>query len=271
MATYVIGDVQGCFEQLKMLLDKINYNPNNDTLWFAGDIVNRGPDSLATVRFIMQQKKAITILGNHDISLLARAFNAIDAKSKDTFEDILLAEDKDILIDWLLHRPLVHYSEEFKTIMVHAGIPPQWNLNQALRYSAEIEDKLQKGNPKNFLQSIFHESEDTWSDNLTGTKRYCYIVNALTRMRFCYPNGKLELKTKDDLDSRPKDTYPWFSILNRELSSYEIVFGHWASIKGITNQNNVHALDTGCIWKGSLTAMRLEDKRLFSISCADCD
>ena len=155
--------------------------------------------------------------------------------------------------------------------MVHAGIPPQWNLAQSLSYAKEVEEFLRQDNPKKFLKDLYQEVPNIWNNGLTGMERYSYIVNALTRMRFCFPDGKLELKTKDDLKSKPNGTLPWFSELNPDLKEYNIVFGHWAAIKGVTNKNNIYALDTGCVWKGSLTAIRLEDKRIFSISCADCD
>lgn len=267
MSTYAIGDIQGCYDELQSLLELIAFDPASDTLWLAGDLVNRGPKSLETLRFIKSLgSSAITVLGNHDLHLAACAHGI--KKAKGSIVDILNAHDCDELIDWLCHQPLVHHCKQLKFTMVHAGIPPIWSLKKALKYSREVEDVLQSDQRQTFFDHMYGDTPDQWSKELEGPDRWRLITNYLTRMRFCTADGTLELKTKETADNWPDGFQPWFSFEERKMKDKRIVFGHWAALQGNTQSKRVFGLDTGCVWGGALTAMRLEDQQIFSLSCA---
>ena len=269
MATYAIGDIQGCLPQLVQLLEQINYQAEEDRLWFAGDLINRGPASLETLRFIKSLgDSAKVVLGNHDLHLLAVAHGHGDLKRKDTLAEILMASDRDELMNWLRNQPLCHYDPQLNTIMTHAGIPPCWDLDKTLSLASEVEEKLKSDTVDDFFAAMYGNTPRKWSDDLTGMDRLRAITNYLTRMRFCDENSKLDLKSKEGINTAVKGYAPWFNYPTQLPENCHIVFGHWAAIEGITHQDNIHALDTGCVWGGSLTALRLEDRQRFSTSCS---
>ena len=268
MATYVIGDLQGCLPQLIQLLEQINYHPEQDNLWFAGDLINRGPASLETLRFIKSLgNNATVVLGNHDLHLLAVAHGHGELKRKDTLAEILTASDRDDLIHWLRQQPLCHYDSQLNAVMTHAGIPPCWDLDKTLALAKEVEDTLKSDSANDFFAAMYGNTPDTWQDNLTGTDRLRTITNYLTRMRFCDSASKLDLKSKEGVGTASEGYAPWFNYPTQVPEHCHIVFGHWAAIEGITQQTRIHALDTGCVWGESLTALRLEDRQRFSTPC----
>lgn len=268
MATYAIGDIQGCLEPLQCLLKKIDFNPTKDKLWLAGDVINRGPDSLATLRLLYKLRDSITlVLGNHDLHLIAVYYGLRKAGKNDTLEPLLLAPDRADLIYWLRQQKLVHHDTQLNFTMVHAGIPPQWSLDDALARSREVEAVLQSNSPELLLENMYGNSPARWSDDLQGAERLRVITNYFTRMRFCSAEGELELQTKESADAAPIGFAPWFSLSGRKMRNHKIIFGHWAALEGQANTKNIYALDTGCVWGGELTALRLEDEVLFSCNC----
>ena len=267
MATYAIGDIQGCFQELQALLNQIEFDPHNDRLWFAGDLVNRGPDSLQTLRFIHGLgDSAICVLGNHDLHLLAADFDNRYARPKDTLDSILSAADRDDLLHWLRHRPLMHHDPTLDFTLIHAGLPPQWDLELALACAAEVEHCLRGSDYGLFLQQMYGNQPDQWNPGLQSWDRLRFITNCFTRLRYCSPSGTLNLKDKGPPGSQPSGDLPWFRIPGRASQSLRILFGHWSTLGQCTDEN-IFPLDTGCLWGGSLTALRLEDCRHFSIPC----
>lgn len=258
MAVYAIGDVQGCLTELRQLLKKINFDPQLDKAWFCGDLVNRGPDSLETLRFIKRLgESAISVLGNHDLHLLAVSTGAQSLKRKDTLRTILNAPDADELLDWLRFRPMIHYSKPLKTALVHAGLPPQWSVKKARKLAAEVEDCLRYGNYHQFFKKMYGNKPDRWDKTLTGVERLRFITNALTRIRYCTADGRLDFDNKQRPGERADTLYPWFRVPGRRSINKRIVFGHWSTL-GFIRENNVIGLDTGCVWGGQLTAYRLD-------------
>lgn len=265
MATYAIGDIQGCYDSLMALLEKIDYDDNQDTLWFAGDLVNRGPRSLKTLRFIKGLgDKAVSVLGNHDLHLLALYFNENNSKKSDTLEATLNASDSEELMHWLRHQPLVHHDKGLNAIMVHAGIPPKWGTKKALKRSLEVETFIQSPDFREFFNVMYGNAPDKWDKSLIGMDRLRMIVNYFTRMRFCTQSGRLDLLSKEGLNQNPEGFSPWFQ-LERKAAKKRIFFGHWAALEGKTNVDNVFALDTGCVWGGKLSAIRVEDEAWFRV------
>jgi bis(5'-nucleosyl)-tetraphosphatase (symmetrical) len=273
MATYAIGDLQGCFAPLKKLIKKIDFDPKHDKLWFTGDIVNRGHDSLGTLRFVkemVENKLAATVLGNHDLHLIAVASGIRELKSKDTFHDILEAHDLEELIVWLRQQPLLHTDIQHKYVMVHAGIAPHWSLVDAQHHNEEVIHVLRGKHYRKLLQHMYSETSVSprhWDTLLSKWERYRLIIDYFTRMRFCNAEGQLELKVKGNLKEQPSGYYPWFRVPDRVNTDLHIIFGHWASLKGKVEDEGIYALDTGCIWGNCLTAMRLEDQKIFSVPC----
>ncbi len=266
MATYAIGDIQGCLDPLKALLKQFDFNTEKDRLWIAGDLINRGPDSLPTLRFLYEIREHIDIvLGNHDLHLLAVAAGFKTPTPSDTLDGILAAPECSDLLNWLRQQPLVHHDPSLNFTMVHAGIPPQWSITESLAYAGEVEIILKGNKANDFLKVMYGNEPNSWSNALTGMERIRLITNYFTRMRFCTPTGDLELTTKSHPSDALKGYQPWFTVGNRKAKNDNIVFGHWAALQGQTNRENVFALDTGCVWGGELTAMRLEDKKLFSV------
>lgn len=265
MPTYAIGDLQGCFEPLQRLLDKIDFNPKKDTLWFAGDLINRGPQSLDCLRFVKSlRERAVTVLGNHDLHLLAVYYTFKPTKKGDTLDEILNAEDGEELLFWLRQQPLVHHDAERNWFMSHAGIPPMWSVDETVSFANEVHQALLIDHLELFRQ-MYGNQPDIWNDDLQGYDRLRLIINYLTRMRFVDKNGRLNLAAKEGIDTAPDSFLPWFEHPSRKAKKAQILFGHWAALEGKTNTDKVWALDTGCVWGGRLTALRLEDKKLFSV------
>ena len=233
MATYVIGDLQGCLTPLVQLLEQINYHPEQDKLWFAGDLINRGEESLETLRFIKSLgHNATIVLGNHDLHLLAVSHGYGKLKRGDTLAEILTAGDRDDLMNWLRQQPLFHYDEQLNTVMTHAGIPPCWDLAKTQSLANEVETKLKSDNVDDFFATMYGNTPDTWSDELTGLDRLRAITNYLTRMRFCDENSKLDLKSKEGINTAEKGFAPWFNYPSKVPKDCHIVFGHWAALEG---------------------------------------
>jgi bis(5'-nucleosyl)-tetraphosphatase (symmetrical) len=262
---YAIGDVQGCYQSLMRLLEKINFDPAGDQLWFTGDLVNRGPESLETLRFIKSLgDNAVSVLGNHDLFLLTIYHGYHAPRANDTLDAVLAANDYDELAQWLLTLPLLHTEHNY--VMTHAGIPPQWNLPQAQQLAADVQQQMQTDSD-NFFKHLYGNKPSSWSDSLQGFKRTRYIVNAFTRMRFCHANGELDLHYSGPVATYHGDAKPWFAWPNRKTKNQNIIFGHWAALHGKTNTERVFALDTGCSWGETLTAMRLSDQQVFTVPC----
>jgi bis(5'-nucleosyl)-tetraphosphatase (symmetrical) len=268
MSTYAVGDVQGCLAPLKTLLKTVNFDPQQDTLWLTGDLVNRGPESLETLRFIYQLRNSvITVLGNHDLHLLAIAAGVRKASPADTLDEILTAPDAEELLSWLRQQPLLHHDEKLDYCMVHAGIPPQWTLKKAIKRAQEVENVLRSKDYTLFLSTMYGNTPAGWKKGLGDVERWRVITNYFTRMRFCSEQGKLELDTKAGIHCAPKGYAPWFEHLNRKTYHDKIIFGHWAALEGEAYSENTFALDTGCVWGNALTMMRLEDQARFSVKC----
>ncbi len=268
MATYAIGDVQGCFTALQRLLEKIKFDPARDHLWFCGDLVNRGPDSLGSLRFIKQLgDKATVILGNHDFHLLAIAHGNLNKVSDSTFEEILKADDKTELLDWLRQQPLIHYDAKLGFILTHAGLYPWWDLDTALACGNEVQAMMQSNNYTMLLEHLYGNEPNHWDENLIGIDRLRFIINAFTRMRYCFADGGLELTYKGAIEKRPCGTKPWFDIGNRAPLPAKLLFGHWASLECKVDVPDVYGLDCGCVWGNKLGAFRLEDEQRFLVEC----
>ncbi len=256
MAVYAIGDLQGCFEELQGLLELIAFDPARDRLWFAGDLVNRGPRSLETLRFV-RSLNAVTVLGNHDLHLLASACLPRARKRKDTLQQIIDAPDAEQLLDWLRHQPLLHHDDDLGYTLVHAGLPPQWDLATARACAAEVEGVLQSADYKTFFSNMYGDQPQIWSASLQGWERLRFITNCLTRLRYCDGEGRLALEEKGPPGSQPQHLRPWFDWPQRRSQAMRILFGHWSTL-GAYDAPGVHALDTGCLWGGTLSACRLD-------------
>lgn len=268
MAIYAIGDIQGCFFALEKLLREIQFDSSKDVLWFTGDLVNRGPQSLETLRFVKNLgKNQQIVLGNHDLHLLALAHSAHAGQTDDTLTSILTAPDRDELLEWLWSQPLLHHDAASGFTMIHAGLAPNWDLATAQRLAKEVETVLQSTQRHEFFKHMYGNHPTQWDESLQGWDRLRCITNYLTRARFCHADGSLELKTKESMSVAQTNLIPWFRVANRVNADLKIVFGHWAALAGVTNTPNVYAVDTGCVWGYCLTAMRLEDEKRFSVNC----
>ena len=265
MATYAIGDVQGCFEELQALLEAFGFDRANDRLWFVGDLVNRGPASLATVRFVRDLgDRAVVVLGNHDLHLLALAQSHAKSRKDDTLGEMLAAPDRSELLEWLRRRPMIHV--EGNITMVHAGLLPRWDVGDAQSLAREVEAELRGPRYPEFLETLYGSRPDRWSDDLIGADRLRVIVNAMTRLRFCTPDGVMEFETKGETARAPKGYLPWFDVPGRKSAGSTIICGHWSAL-GLRVAPNLLALDSGCVWGGRLSAIRLEDRRLYQVAC----
>lgn len=262
MATYAIGDVQGCYDELRELLDRIGFEAREDRLWFVGDLVNRGPKSLEVLRFVRAlNERAVVVLGNHDLHLVSE-FEGFDRRRKDdTLEAVLAAPDASALIEWLRRRPMMHV--EGRYAMVHAGLLPQWSIERALGLAREVEAALAGPGYREFLAHLYGSTPQAWREDLAGWDRLRVIVNAMTRMRFCTPGGKMEFHAKGAV--APSGYLPWYAL--RPPENETILCGHWSSL-GLKLAPRLAALDTGCVWGGRLTALRLEDRALYQLTCA---
>lgn len=267
--TYAIGDVQGCFDDLLRLLDMLDYDPAQDRLWFAGDLVNRGPNSLELLRFVRAlNSSAISVLGNHDLYLLAAAAGAVKIREKDTIAEILEAPDCEELLFWLRHQPLLHQDSTLGYAMVHAGLPPQWGLEQARSCAHEIEAVLQNFDYEDFFAHMCGEKPLQWREDLKGWERLRFIVNCFTQLRYCDRNGRLDLAGQRRNTSGTKRSMPWFLVPKRASKGVRILFGHWAKLDDKPpKKQRVYPLDTGCANGGRFTAFRLEDARYFRVRC----
>lgn len=265
MTTYAIGDIQGCFHSFQSLLKKIQFNPAHDKLWFVGDLVNRGSGSLSMLRWMFDHQDAIvTVLGNHDLHTLVVAEGFVNPHRSDTIQALLDAPDAPQLLGWLKNQRLAYMAHDF--LMVHAGLLPQWSAEQALNLSAEVEHALQGDHYREFLKHMYGNQPAGWHDHLAGWDRLRVITNAMTRMRICSSNDEMEFKFKGEVGNIPAGYLPWFKVPHRASAQTPIVFGHWSAL-GLYQGDNVSALDTGCLWGGALTAMRLEDKVIFQVPC----
>nr|VFK30797.1 MAG: Bis(5'nucleosyl)-tetraphosphatase, ApaH [Candidatus Kentron sp. MB]VFK34518.1 MAG: Bis(5'nucleosyl)-tetraphosphatase, ApaH [Candidatus Kentron sp. MB]VFK76798.1 MAG: Bis(5'nucleosyl)-tetraphosphatase, ApaH [Candidatus Kentron sp. MB] len=293
MSTYAIGDIQGCFAAFSSLLARIGFDPAHDSLWLCGDLVNRGPESARVVRFLRDLgEQAVVVLGNHDLNLLAVASGSRALRGKDTCADILNAPDRDELLDWLRHRPLLHHDAALGFTMTHAGLPPTWDLTLAMRCAGEVESTLRDDKEwRSFVANMYGNEPSRWSEELTGWDRLRFITNSLTRLRHC-ADGALDLNHAGPPGSMT-GLMPWFALPDRRSIGERILFGHWATLilapvaeakagKGsrpavrkdlweffadLHKEYGVYPLDMGCVWGHRLTALRLEDRRYFSVSC----
>jgi bis(5'-nucleosyl)-tetraphosphatase (symmetrical) len=267
MPTYVIGDIQGCFEALEKLLDRIGFDARRYRLWFVGDLVNRGPDSLATIRFVQSLGEgAVTVLGNHDLHLLTVAAGFAHLHRGDTVADILDAPDRAPLLQWLRGCKLMHADEGWT--MVHAGLLPQWSIGQALALAREVEQQLAGDGCHELLRHMYGNQPETWDPALTGYDRLRVIINAMTRLRLCTPQGRMEFRHKSAPRELPSGYLPWYAIPGRASAGHPIVFGHWSTL-GLHAADDVVALDSGCLWGNALSALRLHDRKIFQVSCKD--
>lgn len=260
MATYVLGDIQGCYDELRCLLEAIPFKADRDRLWFVGDLINRGPKSLATLRFVKDlEQQALTVLGNHDLHLLAIYFGGHRVLKGDTFDDILNAPDCEQLCHWLRHLPLLVESDA--AVMTHAGIPHIWDLPLARQLAREVEDTIQNADYHSFFRLMYGNEPSLWNSQLVGMDRLRAITNYFTRLRFIRQDGDMDFTAKGTLDDTPAGYQPWFQF---ELPIKKtLYFGHWAAIDGYTGRTDVLATDTGCVWGRGLTAIRLADRQRF--------
>nr|VFK52686.1 MAG: Bis(5'nucleosyl)-tetraphosphatase, ApaH [Candidatus Kentron sp. TUN]VFK53240.1 MAG: Bis(5'nucleosyl)-tetraphosphatase, ApaH [Candidatus Kentron sp. TUN] len=288
MSTYAIGDIQGCFSAFSSLLAEIKFNPALDHLWICGDLVNRGPESARVLRFLRDlDKRVVTILGNHDLNLLAIAAGSRSLRGKDTCTDILTAPDRDELIRWLRHRPLFHHDPALGFTMVHAGLPPQWDRVTAARCASEVESILRDENKwVSFVTNMYGNEPNQWSENLAEWDRLRFITNSLTRLRYCHEDGTLDLGHAEQPGTQDAHLIPWFALPNRRAIGERILFGHWATLvlqatsaptirddlfdffTSLHEKHGVYPLDTGCVWGNRLAALRLEDAHYFSVACS---
>lgn len=265
MAVYAVGDIQGCYTELVQLLEKIQFDPSADRLWLVGDLVNRGADSLKVLRLVKSLgDAAITVLGNHDLHLLAVASGTGRLHRGDTLDEILNAPDREELLTWLRHQRLLHIEGDF--VLVHAGLLPGWTVEQAAALAHEVETALRSD--ADFFANMYGNKPDAWDNELKGYKRLRVITNALTRMRICTDKGEMEFDFKAEMQNIPQGYLPWFDVPNRASSEATVIFGHWSAL-GLMVRENAIALDTGCLWGGPMTAIRLEDRQVIQVECAD--
>lgn len=263
MAHYAIGDIQGCHAEFRELLTLIDFSPANDRLWITGDLVNRGPDSLSVLRDVMAfGDAAVTVLGNHDLHLLAVAAGHRDAHRDDTLTPILEAPDRRDLLEWLAHRPLAVAADGM--LMVHAGVLPQWSAEEVLALAREVEAVVAGDRRDRFLRVLYGNEPHTWHDDLRGDDRLRAIVNALTRLRFCTANGRMDFREKRGAAHAPPGFAPWFAHPDRRTAASVVVCGHWSTL-GLLLAPNLLMLDSGCLWGGALTALRLPDRRVYQV------
>jgi bis(5'-nucleosyl)-tetraphosphatase (symmetrical) len=258
MAVFAVGDIQGCYDELKSLVDAVHFDIHEDQLWFVGDLVNRGPQSLETLRFIKSLgSAAICVLGNHDLHLLALACDPTAPVADADLQSVLHATDRDELLAWLTHRPLVHYDEQLDTLLVHAGVANEWSVTDVLKLASEVENTLQSEHVGDFLTAMYGSQPARWFDTLEGMDRLRFITNCLTRIRYCTQDGELDFAAKLAPGTQPKHLLPWFELPNRATENTRVVFGHWSTL-GLMQRPGLLALDTGCVWGGTLTAVRLD-------------
>lgn len=265
MATYAVGDVQGCFDELQRLLEVLRFDPAADQLWLTGDLVNRGPASLEVLRFVRGLgDRAVTVLGNHDLHLVAAHLRG-ESRRQDTFHDVLGAPDRDELMAWLRSRPLLHAQDGW--LMVHAGLPPQWSAAQAATIAGEVSALIaQPGSDEFFLRHMYGDLPDRWSPELEGWQRLRFVINCCTRLRVCTADGRVDLAYSGAPARAPAGLLPWFAVPARASAGTPVLFGHWSSLGQVHwPGHEAYGLDTGCVWGRQLTALRLEDRRVFAV------
>ncbi|MBN1238337.1 MAG: symmetrical bis(5'-nucleosyl)-tetraphosphatase [Gammaproteobacteria bacterium] len=261
MTHYAIGDIQGCYGAFEALLERLSFDAARDRLWLVGDLVNRGPDSLRVLRRVAGLGEAVTtVLGNHDLHLLAAAAGGRRVGAKDTFTDVLRAGDSDALLDWLRRRPLLHVDREARRVLVHAGIPPAWSIIDASERAAEAEALLRGPEWRETLAEMYGNEPSAWQPDMSRAARLRYTINALTRMRFVKPDGGLDFECTGPPGSQPKGLTPWFDVPGRRAEDWHVVFGHWSAL-GVLRRPGLTALDSGCVWGRELTAVALDDAR----------
>lgn len=266
MTDYAIGDIQGCYDPLRAVLAKVDFSPSWDRLWVAGDLINRGPSSLKTLRYIESLgDAAVVVLGNHDLHLLAVALGGHAPKRKDTLTEILNAPDRDTLVHWLRQQHLCVHDPERNLVMVHAGLPHIWSLEQALAYAREVEEVIRGDQASEYFSLMYGNKPEGWNENLTGMDRWRVITNYFTRMRFIASDGRLELTAKESVGTAPKGFAPWFEFPRRD--DLRVIFGHWAALEGQTGIERFIGLDTGCVWGGTLTMMNLDTGEKIHCDC----
>jgi bis(5'-nucleosyl)-tetraphosphatase (symmetrical) len=267
MPIYAIGDLQGCLEPLERLVDSLPLDPSRDRLWFVGDLANRGPDSLGCLRYVKSLGSlAVTVLGNHDFHTLCVAEGIQKARPRDTLQDVVAAQDRDDLVDWLRHRPLMHVEGPYA--MVHAGLLPEWSIAKARELAGEVEAALQGPGWRKFLQRLYGNEPARWDDSLTGHDRLRVIVNAMTRMRVCTRDGVMDLSYHGEPGETHGGRTPWFDLPARAHATHQVVCGHW-SVVGLKLRPTVLSLDSGCVWGRALTAIRLQDRQVFQVRCPE--
>lgn len=265
MATYAIGDVQGGYSHLRRLLDACAFEPARDRLWLVGDLVNRGSESAAVLRYVKSLgARAVVVLGNHDLHLLAVASGARKPRGSDTLRDVLEAPDRDELIQWLRRRPLLHAEGHY--LMVHAGLLPEWSAERALALAHEVETVLRGRNWRDFFRTMYGNQPDHWDETLAGADRLRVIVNAMTRLRVGTPEGVMDLSYSGNLEHMPAGLLPWFDMPDRQTEGNTVICGHWAAL-GLRLREDLIAVDTGCLWGGRLTAVNLDDRKVFQVAC----
>ena len=266
MSIYAVGDIQGCYHELEQMLELVQFDQSKDKLWLVGDLVNRGADSLSVLRLIKSMgDAAINVLGNHDLHLLAVAAGVAELHHSDTLDEILAAPDRDELLTWLRQQRMLYVQD--KVVLLHAGLMPEWSVQQAQQLTHEVEHALRGADYVHFLQKMYGNIPHQWNDNLEGDNRLRVITNALTRMRICNVQGEMQFKFKGEVGDVPEGYLPWFDIPHRASDDATVVFGHWSAL-GLIVRPNVIALDTGCLWGGNLTAIRLQDRKLFQVKCS---
>ena len=269
MATYAIGDVQGCYDELCDLLELVDWQPARDTLWLVGDLVNRGPRSLDVLRFAKKQSgKVVCVLGNHDLHLLATYEGERKPKCSDTFVDVLNSREGAELLGWLRARPLIHYDPVLDFVMVHAGLAPQWDLNEALTHGKALSRMLCSDDYRKFLANMYGDRPASWTEDLSGWDRMRFFTNVFTRLRFCDTRGQLVMGPAGPPELESPDLVPWYAVSGRKSRARRIVFGHWATLQqcaALDPAHNVFHIDSGCVWGGGLTALRLNDLERFTV------
>lgn len=269
MATYAIGDIQGCYHAFQALLKRLKFNPAHDRLWLVGDLINRGSGSLEVLRWCFEHQHALrVVLGNHDLHALVVAEGIVNAHRGDTLDAILQAGDREQLLHWLRMQKLMHYEHGY--LMVHAGLLPQWTTQQALSYAAEVEAVLHGDDYLDFFKQMYGNLPDHWDADLRGIDRLRVITNAATRLRVCDADGQMEFQFKGELEDIPPGYMPWFDVPQRASRDTQVIFGHWSAL-GLQQRDNIYALDTGCLWGGKLTAMNLDTKAITQVDSQALD
>lgn len=262
---YIIGDIQGCYDELRALLKIIHYQPHQDQLWFCGDLVNRGPKSLDVLKFVTDLPSAIVVLGNHDLHLLRLSLELQTPEPDDSLMAVLESAELSSYCQWLRTRPFMHV--DLGVVLVHAGVAPQWELSKALECAQEVSTVLSGPHYLDYLAHLYSDEPSLWTPDLKEQDRLRFITNCFTRIRFCDKSGRLYLAFKGEIGSQPASLMPWFEVPHRKMQNTPIVFGHWSALSGKMHGPNLYALDTGCVWGGSLTAMCIETKKRYHTPC----